>query len=358
MCPSPGIPRRPEDAGTAHRRAARRRCARPTATWSPSSACRWRSLPGEFFTMLGPSGSGKTTTLRVIAGFELPDSGTGRAARRGRHAQPAVRAAGQHRLPGLRAVPAHERARQRRLRPARQRASPSASGAERAAEALEMVRLPGVERAPPDPALGRPAPARGARARDRQPPARAAARRAARRARPEAAPGDAARAEGDPARAERAHHVRLRDPRPGRGADDERSDRGLLATGGSSRSAPRARSTSARSTSSSRASSAPRTSSSATGARYLVRPEKIRMLADGGGRRRRARSSGVVREVAYLGSVTRYVVESRRQARRWSCCNRTSTCPPRRRWRSAAAPSGSPGGRRMRRCLTQTKRRK
>jgi putative spermidine/putrescine transport system ATP-binding protein len=31
---------------------------------------------GEFFTMLGPSGSGKTTTLRLIAGFELPDAGT------------------------------------------------------------------------------------------------------------------------------------------------------------------------------------------------------------------------------------------------------------------------------------------
>ena len=30
---------------------------------------------GEFFTMLGPSGSGKTTTLRMIAGFETPDSG-------------------------------------------------------------------------------------------------------------------------------------------------------------------------------------------------------------------------------------------------------------------------------------------
>jgi putative spermidine/putrescine transport system ATP-binding protein len=30
---------------------------------------------GEFFTMLGPSGSGKTTTLRLIAGFELPDAG-------------------------------------------------------------------------------------------------------------------------------------------------------------------------------------------------------------------------------------------------------------------------------------------
>jgi putative spermidine/putrescine transport system ATP-binding protein len=30
---------------------------------------------GEFFTMLGPSGSGKTTTLRVIAGFERPEAG-------------------------------------------------------------------------------------------------------------------------------------------------------------------------------------------------------------------------------------------------------------------------------------------
>jgi putative spermidine/putrescine transport system ATP-binding protein len=30
---------------------------------------------GEFFAMLGPSGSGKTTCLRLIAGFEAPDSG-------------------------------------------------------------------------------------------------------------------------------------------------------------------------------------------------------------------------------------------------------------------------------------------
>ncbi len=30
---------------------------------------------GEFFTMLGPSGSGKTTTLRMIAGFDVPDTG-------------------------------------------------------------------------------------------------------------------------------------------------------------------------------------------------------------------------------------------------------------------------------------------
>ena len=32
--------------------------------------------PGEFFSLLGPSGSGKTTTLRIIAGLEMPDAGS------------------------------------------------------------------------------------------------------------------------------------------------------------------------------------------------------------------------------------------------------------------------------------------
>src|SRR6266852_5730632 len=31
---------------------------------------------GEFVSFLGPSGCGKTTTLRMVAGFEIPNAGT------------------------------------------------------------------------------------------------------------------------------------------------------------------------------------------------------------------------------------------------------------------------------------------
>ena len=80
---------------------------------------------GEFLTLLGASGSGKTTTLRMIAGFEPPTSGEILMAGTPIAALPAVQARHQHRLPALRAVPAHERARQHRLRP------PDAPGARR-----------------------------------------------------------------------------------------------------------------------------------------------------------------------------------------------------------------------------------
>ena len=96
---------------------------------------------GEFFSMLGPSGCGKTTTLRMIAGFETPTSGAIRLEgdRRVAHApQPAQR---EHGLPAVRALPAHDRRGQRRLR------TPVAEGAEGGChgpgsdEILEVVRL-------------------------------------------------------------------------------------------------------------------------------------------------------------------------------------------------------------------------
>jgi putative spermidine/putrescine transport system ATP-binding protein len=46
------------------------------------------------------------------------------------------------------------------------------------------------------------------------------------------------------------------------------------------------------------------------GDRYAVRPEKIRLLIDGEAPAEGAhREAGVVREVVYLGAITRYVVE-------------------------------------------------
>ena len=142
-----------------------------------------------------------------------------RRARRGRAALPAPR---EHRVPALRAVPAHDRRAERRLRAAPEghqqarRAAPRRGGA-RSRPARGLWHAPDVG------AVGWAAAARRARAGVDQPPDRAPPRRAAWRARPEAPQGDAARAQAAPAGGR--DHVRVRDPRPGGGPDHERRHR-------------------------------------------------------------------------------------------------------------------------------------
>ena len=150
--------------------------------------------------------------------------GLGAARRPRRDRRPAVRAEREHRLPGLRALPAHDGRGERRVRPEDPpRAESRAAGARRGGAAHRPADR--LRRAQARTALGRTAPASRARACARQPSAGAAARRAARRARPEAPPGDADRAEAHPARGR--DHVHLRHARPGRGPDDERPHRRL-----------------------------------------------------------------------------------------------------------------------------------
>ena len=73
----------------------------------------------EFFTLLGPSGCGKTTLLRAIAGFEELSAGEIYLLRPGDRPPAAEPAPGQHGLPALRAVSAHDGGAEHRLRAAR-----------------------------------------------------------------------------------------------------------------------------------------------------------------------------------------------------------------------------------------------
>jgi spermidine/putrescine transport system ATP-binding protein len=99
---------------------------------------------GEFFSLLGPSGCGKTTSLRMIAGFELPTDG--RIFIHGKE---------------MSQVPAFQRPvntvfQQYALFPhmtveqnigfgLEMKGVPRAERSRRVSEALEMVRLPGME---------------------------------------------------------------------------------------------------------------------------------------------------------------------------------------------------------------------
>ena len=134
----------------------------------------------------------------------------------------AAQARHRRRVPELRAVPAYERRRERRLSAARAAAAASRLAGESAQRRWRWSARR-LRRARHRAALRRPAPARGARARDDLRAAPDPDGRAALRARQAAARIHADRA----ARAAQAHrrHHHLRHARPARGADHERPRR-------------------------------------------------------------------------------------------------------------------------------------
>jgi len=104
---------------------------------------------GEFFSLLGPSGCGKTTTLRLIAGFELPTEG-----------EVYIGGALQGETPPYRrpvntvfqnyALFPHMTVYENVAFGLQMRKVPRGEIRERVLEALEMVRLPGMENRKPD----------------------------------------------------------------------------------------------------------------------------------------------------------------------------------------------------------------
>ena len=179
---------------------------------------------GSFTVLVGPSGCGKSTLLRMIAGLENISGGEIRIGEQGRQRRAAQGARHRDGVPELRAVSAHDGARQHgvlarrwpRSRQGRHRRSASSGPP----SILGLTPL--LERYPA-PALGRPAPARGDGPRHRARPAGVPVRRAAVQPRRQAARGDAHRDQGAAPAPE--DHLDLRHARPDRGHDDGRPDR-------------------------------------------------------------------------------------------------------------------------------------
>ncbi len=260
---------------------------------------------GEFFTLLGPSGSGKTTTLRLIAGFEEPDAGRVELGGRDVTGLPPYDRDVNTVFQDYALFP-HMTVGENVEYGMRVKRADKAERASRRDEALEMVRLAGYEERKPSELSGgqrqRVALARAIVNR----PAGPAARRAPRRPRSEAARANAGGAEGDPGPG--WDHLHLRDPRPGRGADDERSRRSLQRRAHRAGRGVRRRSTSARRPASSAGSSASRTSWSATAAASRSVPRNCASSRRVTRATASSPSRGKVADVAYAGMVTRYLI--------------------------------------------------
>ena len=201
----------------------------------------------EFVVLVGPSGCGKTTTLRMVAGLESITSGRVLIGDRVvNDLAPMDRDIAM--VFQNYALYPHMSVYDNMAFGLKMRKFAKPEIAKRVQEAAEILGIQEIPQAEAAPALGRPAPARGAGPRHRAPPAGVPVRRAALEPRRQAARADAGRAE-ETARAAR-HHRDLRDARPGRGDDPRRPRRRDEATAGCSRSATRWRSTTSRPTAS------------------------------------------------------------------------------------------------------------
>ena len=176
--------------------------------------------PGEFVSLLGPSGSGKTTLLGILGGFVQPSSGTVWVGERDiTFAPPHKRDIGI--VFQNYALFPHMTVGENVAFPLRARRQPKAGWAKKVADALAMVELERLRKPRHQPAVGRPAPARGARPRDGVRAATDPDGRAALRARQATARNHADRIAAPASQARRDD--RLRHARPARGAHDERS---------------------------------------------------------------------------------------------------------------------------------------
>ncbi len=106
-------------------------------------------LKGEIFSLLGPSGCGKTTLLRLIAGLEVPTSGTIRI-----HGEDVTRVPAHRRPVNLvfqhYALFPHLTVAENVAFGLGYKGVPRSAHRERVAEALELVRLTGMERRRPN----------------------------------------------------------------------------------------------------------------------------------------------------------------------------------------------------------------
>ena len=178
---------------------------------------------GEFVVLVGPSGCGKSTLLRMIAGLENITAGEIRIGERVVNDLPPKERDIAMVFQNYALYP-HMTVAANMGFSLKLRGAPQEEIDARVKRAAEILGLqPYLERYPA-PALRRPAPARRHGPRHRARPAGVPVRRAAVEPRRQAARADAHRDQGTASAPE--DHDRLRHPRPDRGHDHGRQDRG------------------------------------------------------------------------------------------------------------------------------------